>query len=141
MSHAPCPQCGATFEDPAMDCRSQFAALLALDHSRQEPWGSRHGLVFAAFQLQHPEGLTAEALERCWIALWRVYVAGDDRGHVLAGLRRAVHVRAAEWGVPPLRVREAGTRYAATIADLGDLGAEGYAEAVDRWCRAALGLP
>src|SRR5712664_2891954 len=48
----PCPQCGAVYPPPPTSCADQFAVLLALDHSRREPWGSRHGLAFAAYSLQ-----------------------------------------------------------------------------------------
>lgn len=37
--------------------RRAIRGAARLDHSRQEPWGSRHGQVFAAFQLQHSAAL------------------------------------------------------------------------------------
>jgi catechol 2,3-dioxygenase-like lactoylglutathione lyase family enzyme len=45
--------------------------LLALDHSRQEPWGSRHGVAFAAFALQHPARY-ATSLDPAWATLHRM---------------------------------------------------------------------
>src|ERR1051326_7998235 len=49
-----CVECGAEYESDEDSCVARFDRLLALDHSRQEPWGSRHGQAFAAFALQHP---------------------------------------------------------------------------------------
>ena len=48
-----CPQCGGALASPDDSCASRFDTLLALDHSRQEPWGSRHASAFATFALQH----------------------------------------------------------------------------------------
>jgi hypothetical protein len=57
-----CEQCGAFLGEPAVTCEERFANLLALDHSRQEPWGSRHGLAFSAYTLQHPAGQSPDVL-------------------------------------------------------------------------------
>ena len=54
MTPTRCDECGARYTEPGDSCQARFDQLLALDHSRQEPWGSRHGLAFAAFALQHP---------------------------------------------------------------------------------------
>ena len=83
-----CPQCGAVFENDSDSCESRFHALLALDHSRREPWGSRHGSAFAVFTLQHPLGRSREMLERCWTLLHRIVVAGDDPHAIARTLRR-----------------------------------------------------
>jgi hypothetical protein len=47
-----CPECGATYSEEGDSCAARFDQLLALDHSRREPWGSRHGQAYAAFALQ-----------------------------------------------------------------------------------------
>lgn len=126
------------------DCTTRFQALLALDHSRTEPWGSRHGLAFAAFTLQHPEDASRESLEQSWAMLWRVYVAGDDPEHVIRGLWRLRGDVASDWDVPRLH-EEAGQAgfelpYApsVTIADLGEFDAATYADRLDAWCRSTL---
>lgn len=134
-----CAQCGATYERDDDSCAERFSALLALDHSQQEPWGSRHGSAFGAYTLQHPAGVTREALERSWAMLYRIHVAGDDARYVARTLRQANAGKPPNWKVPPLPA-EAGTphQYRVTIADLGDFGAESYASRLDDWCRATL---
>jgi hypothetical protein len=120
-------------------CAERFAILLALDHSRQEPWGSRHGLAFAAYTLQHPASQSREALERCWLMLCRVYVAGDDRMDVARGLRAFGGRSPTHWSAPPFPKPEAlPSHFETTIADLGTFGADEYAARLDAWCRAAL---
>ena len=52
---ATCNECGARYGNSTDSCVVRFDQLLALDHSRREPWGSRHGLAFAVFALQHPQ--------------------------------------------------------------------------------------
>ena len=130
-----CDECGAAF--PAGEsCRGRFDELLALDHSRTEPWGSRHGLAFAAFTLQHSRAASHEMVERCLDMLRRVYVAGEDRMKVYTTMRDS-HVRAlasSPCQMPPL----APMSFSFTIADMGDFGAESYADNLDEWCRATL---
>jgi hypothetical protein len=62
--------------------------LLALDHSRREPWGSRHGQAFAAFALQHPR-MHVTSLDTAWAALYRIFIHGEDAAHVFADFRRS----------------------------------------------------
>jgi len=132
-----CPQCGASYPDSSDSCERRFQALLALDHSRAEPWGPLHGLAFACYTLQHPLATVREALERCWIGLYRVVAAGDDPLRVFAALRRASKLSPAEWQVPPLPAPPLpGGPYAVTLAELGDFTAETYAERVAAWARA-----
>ena len=88
MTGHSCAQCRAHYTSPADSCESRFDSLLALDHSRQEPWGSRHGSAFAAFVLQHPAGRSREMLERCWTLLYRIWIAGEDSRAVAHALRR-----------------------------------------------------
>ena len=132
-----CAQCGARYPEPASSCEERFRALLALDHSRHEPWGKLHGLAFACFTLQHPEGQSREALERCWVVLCRIVAAGDDPLHVAVALRRNPPHSPEEWGVPPLPpVPSPGGAYDVTIADLGDFDATRYTRRVTAWARA-----
>lgn len=134
-----CQQCGAVGGDATQTCADRFAALIALDHSRREPWGSRHGLAFAAYTLQHSAGRPLEALERCWVMLCRVYVSGDDRMRVARALRASGGRGLAGWDVPPFPRRDAPpTYFETTIADLGEFDADDYATHLDAWCRATL---
>ena len=139
MSGHVCPQCGAAYETADDSCARRFSALIALDHSRQEPWGSRHGSAFAAYTLQHPVGQPRVVLERCWIMLQRIWVAGDDPQFVARTLRAVEDGRPHPWTVPPLP-GDADTprRPRVTIADLGEFDAEGYPGRLEAWCRATL---
>ena len=131
-----CPECGARYLDASDSCAARFDALLALDHSRREPWGSRHGQAFAAFALQHPMQ-HASSLEVAWVALWRIYMDGAGATDVFASLRASRGEIPPAWRVPkrPLsRVRAPEV----TIADLADFDAETYADRLDSWCRATL---
>jgi hypothetical protein len=105
-----CAQCGATFADATQNCEERFDTLLALDHSRVQPWGSRHGLAFSTFALQHPEGRTEAQPPFEW------------------GVPPLPEV-------PP-----AGTSYTVTIADLGGFDAETYPEKLEEWGRATLAV-
>ena len=135
----PCPQCGALFADATASCEEQFDKLLALDHSRVQPWGSRHGLAFSTFAMQHPDGRTAAQLTACWITLYRVWIEGDNRAKLAASMRSRQDLPPSEWGVPPLpAVPAALTRYAVTIAELGEFDSERYPEKLEEWGRATL---
>lgn len=134
-----CPQCGAQYAVDGDSCAERFNTLLALDHSRSEPWGSRHGSAFAVFTLQHPTGHAPEVLERCWTLLCRIYVAGDDPRKVARALRRQHE------GGPRVecdRSLPAGAseprEFPITIADLGDFDADGYPRLLEEWCRTTL---
>jgi hypothetical protein len=144
MTGHSCDQCGARYE-PDDGCRQRFELLLALDHSRQEPWGSRHGSAFAAFTLQHPVGQAREVLERCWLLLYRIWVAGDDPLAVTQALRQAQAGAPLHLTAPPLPLGAAERRnFPITIADLGDFGARDYPRLLEAWCRATLstlGIP
>jgi hypothetical protein len=106
---------------------------LALDHSRQEPWGSRHGQAFAAFALQHPTTY-ASSLDQAWRALYRIYIAGDAPEHVFAALRARRSFDADTPQRPAHRV-EMPTL---TIAHLADFAGDTYPQRLDAWCRASL---
>jgi hypothetical protein len=139
MSGFTCPQCGAEYESAQDSCAQRFSALLALDHSRQEPWGSRHGSAFAAYTLQHPMVQSRMVLERCWTMLQRIYVSGDDPQFVARTLRDVENGRPHQWTVPPLPADAASPRrFRVTIADLGAFDAERYPGQLEKWCRATL---
>lgn len=132
---ARCGECGARYASDGGSCAERFERLLALDHSRQEPWGSRHGQAFAAFVLQHPT-THAASVERAWAALYRIYVHGEPPRAVFASFRgRAEDERLRQVPALPPAGAEAPT---VTIVDLGDFAPETYAARLDAWCRAAL---
>jgi len=131
-----CPECGAVYEAEDEDCGGRFEALLALDHSRTEPWGSRHGLAFSVFALQHSDRFPPDVAERAWILLYRVYVEGNDYQRVTAALRRMGRQNP-DWDVPARASRRTAS-FSVTIADLGSFAADRYIDNLDRWCRATV---
>ena len=139
MTEHVCPQCGARYQSSDDSCNARFDSILALDHARQEPWGSRHGRAFAAFALQHPAGRSREALERCWTLLHRIWIAGDDPQAVARVLRRMNEGTDPAWTVPPLPGDvESARKFQVNIADLGDFDADRYPRLLEAWCRATL---
>lgn len=136
MNVTTCDECGATYTVEGDCCAARFGELLALDHSRVEPWGSRHGQAFAAFALQHPRTY-ASSLDRAWASLHRIHVAGLDPAHVFGELVAERGALPRHWKVPP-RPENRGVSPTVTIADLGDFAAESYAGQLDEWCRASL---
>ena len=137
MTSQQCAQCGAIYEQAFDSCAERFNALLALDHSRQEPWGSRHGSAFAAYTLQHPQGVGRESLERCWLLLYRIWIAGDDPQFVARTLREMDRGERPTWKTPPLPLKPSGVPHV-TIADLGAFDADVYPALLESWCRATL---
>ncbi len=136
MTMSQCPECGANYDVSGESCAIRFAALLALDHSRQEPWGSRHGQAFSAFVLQHPETY-ASSLDRAWSALYLIYAMRTDPRYVFSVLRAHPHGNPSGWTVPPRPTQ--WTQFPEiTIIDLGDFAADTYPDQLDAWCRATL---
>lgn len=134
-----CAQCGAVYQQPGDSCAERFSALLALDHSRTEPWGSRHGSAFAAYTLQHPSGVSREALEHCWILLYRIWIAGDNPLYVTRTLRQLDAGARPSWSVAPLPADVYAPRNArVSIADLGSFDPASYPSLLEAWCRATL---
>lgn len=131
-----CDECGARYTIEGDSCAARFDRLLALDHSRREPWGSRHGQAFAAFVLQHPRRFRA-SVDSAWSALYRIYCLGQPPGRVFEAMRAGSGRAVADAPVPPTPTAPA-TLPAITIADLGDFAATGYASQLDAWCRATL---
>jgi hypothetical protein len=136
MTSGQCPECGAVYTADGDSCAARFDALLALDHSRREPWGSRHGCAFAAFALQHP-ATHAASLDRAWAALYHIYVQGEAPAHVFSALVAGRCVEPPTWAMPQRPAVRVGAP-AVTIADLTEFAAETYAERLDAWCRASL---
>jgi hypothetical protein len=130
-----CEECGARYQDANDSCQARFDQLLALDHSRQEPWGSRHGLAFAAVALQHPRRFPPASVARSRELITRVVLAREPLAAVVAEFRAQPQAVSAT-PPPPL-----APPFAVTIADLGDFPAETYQEDLLRWARAAVGAP
>ena len=131
-----CEQCGAPL-NAGMSCRERFDELLALDHARAEPWGSRHGLAFSVFTLQHSRDVSRDMIARCLDILRRVYVNGEERQHVVTSIRRdhgapgaASSPRDAATGAPNV--------FGFTIDHMGDFSADTYAADLDAWCLATI---
>ena len=131
-----CTECNALYASDTDSCAARFDRLLALDHSRREPWGSRHGQAFAAFALQHPLRFAA-SLDSAWNALYRIYCLEQPPVRVFAAIRAAGSRAVVDAGVPP-RPTVPATFPTITIADLGDFPASDYPSQLDAWCRATL---
>lgn len=135
MTPTRCDECGARYTEPDDSCQARFDLLLALDHSRQEPWGSRHGLAFAAFALQHPRRFPAASVAQARELVQRVVIGGEPLAHVTAEFRTRPRSDASA----PAATAAAG--FAVTIADLGTFAAATYPADLQRWARAALAAP
>lgn len=133
MTTNQCAECGARYDTEADSCASRFEELLALDHSRREPWGSRHGQAFATFALQHPSRYPA-SLDAAWGALYRLCCLDQPLAHVMQVFRGRVQSSCV---IPPRPDRPIG-RPAITIADLTDFEAATYPSRLDAWSRATL---
>lgn len=131
-----CPDCGARYAQPTDSCRDRFDALLALDHSHREPWGSRHALAFAAFAIQHPSGHSGATRAYARELLQRVAERGEPLSAVVADFR-ARQIKPSDL-VDGASVPPTPTQYAVTIADLGDFAAETYVPALEQWVAATL---
>ncbi|GAA1997578.1 DUF5946 family protein [Catenulispora subtropica] len=134
----PCAECGAA----SGSCDALFHGLLALDHSRQEPWGPLHGVSVSCYFLQHPSRATAGHRGREW-ELVRAYLDGGLAAvdWVVRRARSENSHRSPGLSVPePPRVRqEPPARFAVTIEDVavdGTFPADGFADRVTAWAAA-----
>jgi hypothetical protein len=135
-----CAQCGAVSDTP---CEELFQRLLALDHSRREPWGPLHGVAVACYRLQHPASL-AEGAHTFPLELLRTHVAGGaEASRKLTERSRRANshrVRRREH-TAPASSPDAPTRFAFTVAEVavdGSFPAGGHSERVRSWARATL---
>jgi hypothetical protein len=138
-----CPECGAS-GDPA--CGELFQRLLALDHSRLEPWGPLHGVAVACYRLQHPASL-AEGTHAFPLDLLRTHVEhGADAArrmteHARRGNSHRVLRRERPAPAPRAASPASPAGFAVTIADValdGDFPADGHPERVRAWAEATL---
>ena len=130
--NAACPECGARYESDDDSCAIRFDTLLALDHSRREPWGSRHGQAFATFALQHPS-VYPTSLDAAWSALYRIHCLREQAARVFSHLGRNTPI-----GEIPPRPTKPVALPAVTIVDLTDFDASVYPDKLDAWSRATL---
>lgn len=128
-----CQECGATYRAPD-SCARRFDQLLALDHSRQEPWGSRHGLAFAVFALQHPARYGWQSVEQAFELLTRHLEYGETVDAIVRDFRSR---RSPPPGSPAPRSRPTPP-FPVTIADLGAFDASTYPDQLLEWCRTTL---
>jgi hypothetical protein len=131
-----CPGC------EGVRCEERFLRLLALDHSREGPWGPLHGVAVACYRLQHPASLRPGE-PAVLLGLLEAYLNGGLEGahRVEQRLRRANSHGG--HGPEPFggSAFEAPEAFTATIGDVaagGDFPAEGYAERVRVWADAAV---
>jgi len=132
-----CADCGATWRDADAACQARFDRLLALDHSHREPWGSRHGLAFAVYALQHPTQFPATSRVAARDLLTAVYRRGEDVAWAVGRLRTAM-ADSRRSMAPADVVPHPRRGFAVTIDGLGDFDAEHYVADLERWCRATL---
>ena len=132
-----CPDCRAQYDNEEDSCERRFEALLALDHSREEPWGSRHAIAFAVYALQHPRAFEVATLDRCWAILYRVYVKGDEALKVARALTGDQLTAGRDWDVPP-RPEVSTPAPRITIKDLGHFPAAEYSAMLDAWAQATV---
>jgi hypothetical protein len=117
-----CPECGVPVSPRS--CDDLFQELLALDHSRQAPWGPLHGIAVACFFLQHSSHRAGAARALYW-------------GMLHAYLRGGRAPQAGDYpGAPPFPDAEPPRSYATTIADVavdGSFPAAGHKDRVRSW--------
>jgi Family of unknown function (DUF5946) len=142
-----CPECGATVDDLG-SCDDLFNTLLALDHSRQPPWGPLHAIASACFHLQHPSRLAESGRAVQWAYIQHFLRNGSD---ALTGMTEHVRKlnshrqggrrpRATDFdGVPTFPGGDPPQVYATTIADVsvdGGFPAAGHVDRLTAWAHA-----
>jgi hypothetical protein len=129
------PQCGGA-PDGGETCADRFAQLLALDHSRQQPWSSQHGVAFSVYMLQHRGGHLHAAVYHSCSFVQRVYTNGEEPTEVARQIREANGNTPAHGDDAPLRgADDPPRRYAVT---LGAFEADAYADALHAWCHTTI---
>ena len=129
-----CTECGFAGQAEFATCVEQWHALLALDHSRQAPWGPLHGVAFATWTLQHPHSSRADSVERAFGVLHSLFVEGVPHERLFRLLRDA-RGRPPEGWNPPALPMAAPKDFSLTIAHLGDMSAAGYEAKLWEWAR------
>jgi hypothetical protein len=138
-----CSECGGPASPRS--CDDLFQELLALDHSRQAPWGPLHAIAVACFLLQHSSRLPGAARSVYW-AMLHAYLRGGlaaaapmtERVRQLNSHRRGGRTpQPGDYpGAPPFPDTEPPRNYATTIADValdGSFPAAGHEDRVRSW--------
>ena len=114
MARSQCDDCGASWT--ALNCAELFDQILALDHSRRQPWGALHGEAVACYFLQHPHAPRAPRVPApLYDRLERFVALSPDRASMQSN---------------PVTIQD--------VAVDGSFPAAGYRERVDRWARSIL---
>ncbi|MFD7450504.1 DUF5946 family protein [Kitasatospora sp. NPDC059827] len=135
-----CGECGAR------GCPELFHRLLALDHSRAEPWGPLHAVSVSCFLLQHPGRLPGDGGAGAR-GMLRAYLDGGLPAveRLVGRARRANSHRVTGGAAPggaahPAQEAPRGG-FAVTIEQVavdGAFPAEGFAERVGVWASVTL---
>lgn len=112
MEPTVCEECGAPTNEAT--CAELFDRLLALDHSRQQPWGSLHGEAVACYFSQHPNAPRAPREVASLITRLEQFVADEQ--------------------LP----QSAQTTTNHDVAVDGSFPAAGYQERLEQWARSIL---
>jgi len=121
-----------------------FERLLALDHSRQEPWGPLHGVVVACHRLQQATA-PLPVDDQLFVQL-RVFLDGGlpavSRYWAQARARNSHRAGGAPFAAPTGPLLDGPpARFAVTIRDVavdGTFPADGYPDRVRDWAVATL---
>lgn len=117
-----------------------FHRLLALDHSRQPPWGPLHGVAVACYLLQQADAPVAE--DDYNLETLRVFLAGGQPALTALAeqrTRRNSHRAGSNSPFPPSSgqlLRGPPPSFATTITDValnGTFPAPGYEQRVRQW--------
>ncbi|KUL55373.1 hypothetical protein ADL22_00295 [Streptomyces sp. NRRL F-4489] len=143
----PCAECGAPMG--SRSCDELFHALLALDHSRQAPWGPLHGVSVSCFLLQHPSRLPADGGAMARTLLSAYLEGGLEQANQLVAQARRGNSHVVKGGpsrvdrkvTPPPREAPVRSPFAVTIEDVavdGTFPASRFTERVRAWAAATV---
>lgn len=109
VSHLTCEECGAPTVEAT--CAELFDRLLALDHSRQQPWGSLHGEAVACYFAQHRNAPRSPREVGPLFARLEHFVAGESEGTPIM----TIHAVAVDGSFPAAGYQERLTQWARSI--------------------------
>ena len=113
-----CDDCGATTTE--LTCGELFDQLLALDHSRRQPWGALHGEAVACYFLQHPNAPRAPRVAALLYERLERFIDPDpdpDRESSLHPTTVTIHDVALDGAFPAAGYRQRLDRWARSILD------------------------
>lgn len=142
-----CKDCGAVADETS--CEELFHRLLALDHSRAEPWAAFHAVNVASYALQHPTWSSSRFRDGQYRILSVFATDGLSGVHALTASRVSANSHRQKRGrTHELLQPDAGralsgveppTQFRTTIHDVavdGTFPAAGYTERVTNWAEA-----